>query len=148
MAKLVMRREGTRLTCPSISWAEMLMELPEGVDLNVTATRARSVRQNGTYWGLLTFVVDQGPEWMSRQWPTKDELSDALQLETGFVRQIKLASGLIYAVPASKSFEEMSQEKFNGYFEAAHKKLIEWCNYDPLPLYTQWLQDRHGRLAA
>lgn len=148
MAKLVMRREGARLTCPSASWAELLMELPEGVDLNVTATRARSVRQNGTYWGLLAFVVEHGPEWMSGQWPTKDELSDALQLETGFVRQIKLGSGLIYAVPASKSFEEMSQEKFNAYFSKAHSKLIEWFDYDPLPLYQQWLQERYWRTAA
>lgn len=149
MAKLIMRREGARLTCPSPAWLDMLMELPEGADINVTATRARSIPQLGTYFGLLHWVCDNVDA--ARLWPTKDELSDFLQLETGFVRQIAIPTphGPIYArVPASKSFTECSQEKFNAYMQLALDRLTELCGYDPLPHYFDWMQERHGRRAA
>lgn len=151
MAKLVMRREGDRLACQSPVWLDMLAELPEGVDLNVTATRARSLPQLGTYWGLLQFIIEHGPEWISKKWLTKDELSDALQLEVGFVRQIALRGlpeGVTYAVPASKSFSECSQDKFNAYFNSVQDVLRRWCNFDPVPTYQQWMQDRYGRRVA
>lgn len=149
MAKLVMRREGTRLSCPTPDWLEMLMELPEGVDLNVTATRARSLPQLGTYFGLLQWVCDNVDA--ARLWPSKDELSDFLQLEVGFVRQIAIPTphGPVYArVPASKSFTECSQEKFNAYMQKALDRLTELCGFDPLPLYFEWMQGRYGRRAA
>ncbi len=145
---LQMQRRGDRLECMSPIWADVLAEFPQGVDLNVAITRARSVRQNGTYWGLLPWALENGPEWMQQRWLGKDELSDALQLEVGFVRQIKLASGLVYAVPKSKNFEECSQAVFNAYFEAADKKLTEWCGFDPLPLYLQHMAGRGLRVAA
>lgn len=141
---IVMQRTGDRLECTSPIWADMLDGTPEGVDLNVKITRARSVRQNATFWGLLGFVIDHGPEWIGQQWPQSDHLADALQLELGYVRQIKLANGLTYGLPESKSFEEMPQAKFNAFFEAAQVKLTEWCGYDPLPYYKQWMEERHG----
>jgi len=142
MTKLVLRRKGATLYAPSQDWADLMAELPEGVDLNVNATRARSLRQNGTYWGLLSFVLEHGPEWMSQQWPDKDHLSDALQLECGFVRQVKLGNGYIAGVPQSKSFDECPQELFNKYMEKSTAKLTEWCGYDPLPLYFAWMGER------
>lgn len=147
--KIQMQRKGHRLEIMSPVWADLLEAFPEGCDLNVAITRARSVRQNGTYWGLLQFVIDHGPEYISAKWPDKDQLSDALQLETGFVRQISLGNGLMYGVPEHKNFDDMPQDKFNRYFEAALGKLIQWCNYDPLPLYKQYLAEKHGeRIAA
>jgi hypothetical protein len=149
MAKLVMRREGTRLSCPSPDWMELLMELPEGVDLNVNATRARSLPQLGTYFGLLAWVC-QNVE-AARLWPSKDELSDFLQLETGFVRQIAIPTehGPIYArVPASKNFTECSQDRFNAYMQAALDRLTRLCGYDPLPHYFAWMETRHGNRRA
>jgi hypothetical protein len=148
MAKLVMRREGTRLSCPSPDWMELLMELPEGVDLNVNATRARSLPQLGTYFGLLAWVC-QNVE-AARLWPSKDELSDFLQLETGFVRQIAIPTehGPIYArVPASKNFTECSQDRFNAYMQALDR-LTRLCGYDPLPHYFAWMETRHGNRRA
>lgn len=137
-----MQRRGQRLECVSPVWADMLEEFPQGVDLNVAITRARSLRQNGTYWGALAWLITDGPEWIGQKWLTKDELSDALQLEVGFVRQIKLANGLNYAVPKSKNFEECSQDVFNRYFEAAQRKLTEWCRYDAVAAYLEHMAGR------
>ena len=137
MAKsiIIMRRKGHRLECVAQWEGEALEEYPEGVDLNVTVSRARSLRQNNTYWGLLSWVIDNGPEWIGKQWPHRDHLSDALQLELGFVRQIKLPNGMFYMVPEHKNFAEMSQEKFNAYFTAVQTQLLKWCNFDPLEAY-------------
>lgn len=143
-AKIQMRRKGDKLECFSPIWAELLSEFPECVDLNVSITRARSVRQNGTYWGLLNFVIDEGPEWISKKWPDKDQLSDALQIELGYVRQISLSNGLIYGVPEHKNFDDMAQEKFNKLFNATLVKITELCGYDPLPYYQQWLKDKRA----
>lgn len=140
-----MRRQGPRLECPSQDWADLLCELPEGVDLKVKATRARSIKQLGTYWGLLSFVIEHGPEWIGQRWPTRDELSDALQIEVGFVRQIGLRglpAGCTYAVPASKSFAECSQERFNQFFNSVQTVLYGWCEFDPVPTYKQWMAER------
>lgn len=148
MAKLVMRREGTRLTCPSPAWLDMLMELPEGVDLNVSAARARSIPQLGTYWASLDFALVHGPEWVSKRWLTKHELSDALQMEVGFVNQIRLGNGLIYGVPRSKSFSECSQEVFNAYFSAASDQLARWCDFDVVRAYLDHMRQQGRRIAA
>lgn len=139
-----MQRRGQRLECTSPVWADLLDEFPQGVDLNVSITRARSVRQNGTYWGALAWIIVNGPERISKTWLSKDELSDALQLEVGFVRQIKLANGLTYAVPRSKNFEECDQAKFNAYFDAAQRKLAEWCGYDVVAAYLASMAERRA----
>jgi len=124
----------------------MLAELPEGVDLNVTATRARSLPQLGTYWGLLKWVCDNVDE--AAPWPTKDELSDFLQLECGFVRHIAIPQGkqdpIYIRVPASKSFAECPQARFNQFFEAALARLVALCGYDPLPLYMEWMREKRA----
>lgn len=137
MAKstIVMRRKGHSLQAVSIAECDAMEGFPENVDLNVVVSRARSLRQNNTYWGLLKWVIDNGPEWIGKQWPEPDHMSDALQLELGYVRQISLPNKMVYAVPESKSFSEMPQDKFNRYFEAVQIKLEQWCEYDPLPLY-------------
>ncbi|UXN73414.1 hypothetical protein N8D56_21445 [Devosia sp. A8/3-2] len=147
MVKLVMRREGTRLTCPSPDWLDMLMGLPEDVDLNVSATRAESIPQLGTYWASLAFALEHGPEWVSAQWLTKDELSDALQIEVGFVNQIKLGNRMVYGVPKSKSFSECPQEVFNAYFSAASDQLARWCGFDVVRAYLDHMRVS-GRRAA
>lgn len=129
-----MERKGHTLQACREWDGEALESLPPGATLRVKITRARSVDQNSMYWGLLHRVVREGPEWMSKQWPTADHLSDALQLELGYVRQIRLPNGMVYGVPESKSFAEMSQTKFNAYFEAVLIKLNEWLGYEATKL--------------
>src|SRR3990172_576532 len=86
MAKktMMMRRKGHALHCFSQVEGDMLETFPENCDLNVTVTRARSLRQNNTYWGLLAWVIENGPEWISKKWPDALGLSDALQIDLGW----------------------------------------------------------------
>lgn len=148
MDKIILRREGTHLVPPSQDWADLLMALPEGVDLNCAITRARSLPQLGTYFASLKFALENGPEWVSKRWLTEQELSDALQLEVGFVNQIKLGNGMSYAVPKSKSFTECSQDTFNAYFTAAADQLARWCDFDVVRAYLDHMRQRGQRRAA
>lgn len=150
MGKYVLRRKGATLYAPSQDWADLLAELPEGVDLNVNATRARSLPQLGTYWGALTWAV-QNIEAISQYWLDKDSLSDFLQLEVGFVRHLAIpqpkGDPIYVRVPLSKSFAECSQDTFNRYFEAACRKLNERADYDVVATYLDWMKQRARKAA-
>lgn len=145
MGKYVLRRKGATLYAPSQDWADLLAELPEGVDLNVNATRARSLSQLGTYWGALDWSV-KNVEAISDLWLDKDVLSDFLQIEVGFVRHIaipQIKGDPIYVrVPLSKSFAECSQDTFNRYFEAAMRALGKRADMDVLGFYLLSLKQR------
>lgn len=143
--KAVMHKEGQRLVPAGACWADMMEGIPQGVDLNVTVTQARSIPQLGTYWGALDWVIKNGPEWIGDRWLSRDELSDALQMEVGFVRPIShpaMPKGTVYNVPKSKSFSECSQKEFNTYFEAVQTTLVKWCNFDAVEAYLIWMAER------
>lgn len=148
--KLILRRKGANLYAPSQDWADMMADLPEGVDLNVNASKARSIPQLGTYWGTLDWAV-KNVDAISTYWLDKDSLSDFLQLEVGFVRHIAVpqekADPIYIRVPLSKSFAECAQERFNIYFEAAMVALAKRADCDVLALYLEWMHQR-GRRAA
>lgn len=150
MGKYVLRRKGATLYAPSQDWADLLAELPENVDLNVTATRARSHAQLGTYWGALTWAV-QNVEAISTYWLDKDSLSDFLQLEVGFVRHLAIpqpkGDPIYVRVPLSKNFTECPQDTFNRYFEAAMTKLAERAGMGVLDLYLDWMKQRARKAA-
>jgi hypothetical protein len=150
MGKYVLRRKGATLYAPSQDWADLLAELPEGVDLNVNATRARSLHQLGTYWGALDWAV-KNVDAIEKLWLNKDVLSDFLQLEVGFVRHIaipQIEGDPIYVrVPLSKSFVECSQDTFNSYFEAVTIALAKRTGMDVVGLYLEEMKSR-GRKAA
>lgn len=150
MGKYVLRRKGATLYAPSQDWADLLAELPEGVDLNVNATRARSLPQLGTYWGALDWAV-KNIEAISDLWLDKDSLSDFLQLEVGFVRHIAIpqpkGDPIYVRVPLSKSFAECSQDTFNRYFEAVTIALAKRADMDVVGLYVDEMKSR-GRRAA
>jgi hypothetical protein len=150
MGKYVLRRKGATLYAPSQDWADLLAELPEHVDLNVTATKARSLPQLGTYWGALDWAI-KNIEAISTYWLDKDSLSDFLQLEVGFVRHLAIpqpkGEPIYVRVPLSKSFAECSQDTFNRYFEAAGTKLAERAGYDVVAAYLDWMKQRERKAA-
>ena len=150
MGRYVLRRKGATLYAPSQDWADLLAELPEHVDLNVNATRARSLPQLGTYFGALDWAV-KNVEAISEYWLDKDSLSDFLQLEVGFVRHIavpQIKGDPIYVrVPLSKSFAECSQDTFNRYFEAAMIALSKRAGMSVVDLYLEEMKSRGSKAA-
>jgi hypothetical protein len=147
MSKLVLRRKGATLYAPSPDWADLMVDLPEDVDLNVTATRARSLSQLGTYWGALNWAVGNS-EAISGYWLDKESLSDFLQLEVGFVRHIAVpqikGEQIHIRVPLSKSFAECSQDQFNRYFTAAMDALAKRAGFDVLDHYMRHMRERRA----
>jgi len=146
MSKLVLRRKGATLYAPSQDWADQMAELPEGVDLNVNATRARSLSQLGLYWGAVSFALHHAPETFDGMWADKDALSDFLQVEVGFVRHVAFpqegGQPIYVRFPASKSFSECDQTRFNGFFEKAMTKLSERWGFDVLAAYLEHMRGR------
>jgi hypothetical protein len=146
MDKLVLRRKGARLEAPTQDWADLMEGIPEGVDLNVKVTRARSIPQLGTYWRTLAFVLHNWPDTAPAQYATPEDLSDALQLSVGFSKPIALPGliDVVYAVPRSKSFNECSQHDFNAYMDLAIRRLSEWIGYAPADVYLEHMANRKG----
>ena len=141
---MILRRKGYTLAPPDQGWADILADLPEGVDLKAKITRPRSIPQLGTYWGTLAWVL-QNSEAMGREYATADDISDALQLAVGFVKRIKVYGAEIEVqVPRSKSFSECSQDQFNKYMTAAMDRLGEWIGYPPVDAYLEWMRGRRG----
>lgn len=118
---IVMRRQGINLYPANPAEQDAIEAYPQNVDLNVSIRRARSVRQNNTYWGWLSYMIASGPEWIGKKWPDAQSMSDSLQLDIGYVRIIARLTGEPVALPESKNFEEMSQERFNEYFNACQE---------------------------
>ena len=133
--RIIMRRKGETLYSLNIAESEALTAFPENVDLNVIITKARSIRQNNTYWGVLGWVIENGPEWIGERWKTSQAFSDAMQVELGYVRQVARFNGELMAFPESKSFEEMSHENFTAYFKSVKEVLEMMCGYDPVVAY-------------
>ncbi len=142
--ELHLQRKGNALVPMDQGWSDLLCELPEDIDLRCKITRARSVKQLGTYWGVMRWLIDYGPEWIGKRWITPDILSDALQIRVGFTREIAspLIRDQVFVVPRSKSFQECSQQDFNTFFEAVQTELVEWCEYNPVEMYLNWMADR------
>ncbi len=133
-----MKRDKSRPVFVPVNQAEAQAfddAIPVGPVLKVTTTVPRSIKQNNTYWGLLAWVIENGPEWIGKKWQTAQAFSDAMQLHLGYVRHVALFNGEVRAFPESKSFEEMTQARFSEYFNKVQIELNEMCGYEPLPMY-------------
>lgn len=142
MVKLVVTRKGQTLYCANPSEALALEKLPQNVDLNATITKARSVRQNNTYFGICGYLVKHGPEFIGNNWPNYQKFSDMVQIHLGYTETLILSDGTLIGMPRSKNFEEMPQHEFNEYFEKALNYLYELCGYDVLEAYKLYLENR------
>lgn len=126
-----MRRVGQRLE-PVDQWsAEQLEALPAGVDLNVSATKARSLRQNGFYWVGLGIAVDNFDDELRSRYPTPYKLHKAFLVALGFVETAWTMEGLPVISVDSTAFDNMKVEEFNEYFSRAMDKAEDWLGYNP-----------------
>lgn len=95
---------------------------------NMTSTKKRSNPHHNMYWAILQRVVKA-----TGKWPTKDHLHDELKWACGYVRmRYNSLTGQHMRTVDSISFDDMSQEEFNNYFDMAMSTLAEGIGYDPL----------------
>ena len=94
---------------------ELLDKYPFDKELQFEEPKQRrSNKHHNLYWKLLTEIVNNSEEWMS-----KDELHDAIVVETGYYTVQRLLDGGTMVKPESISFARMGQEKFNIYWDRA-----------------------------
>ena len=126
-----MRRVGHKLEITSEVWVDMLEEYPEGVDLNVKITRARSVKQNGYYWVGLGIAQHNLSDAETLKWPTPRKIHKSLLVDLGYVETVWSFSGVPSIQADSTAFKNMKTEEFNTYFERARVMLTDHLGYDP-----------------
>lgn len=128
LTKLQMELRSGRLQPVSMYDAERIEDYPEGTLFNLSNTGKRSNPQHNLYWSTLRRVAKA-----TGKWPTEHHLHDELKIACGYVR-IKLSAlnGELVNIPDSISFDKMTQQEFQKYFELAMAKLAEGIGYDPL----------------
>lgn len=132
MTKLQMELRNGRLQPVSMYDAERMEDYPEGTLFNLTNTGKRSNPHHNLYWTTLRRVAKA-----TGKWPTEHHLHDELKIACGYVR-IKLSAlnGELVNIPDSISFDKMSQQEFQRYFELAMAKLAEGIGYDPIDEFS------------
>lgn len=108
--------------------AELFVLFPYDQLFDVIPVSERSPLHHKKYWAVLNDVVKA-----TQKWPTASHLHDDLKMLCGYYRTvINKASGGVYYVPDSISFDKMDQKEFGKYFENAMMKLAEAIGYDPI----------------
>jgi len=107
--------------------AEQLEDYKDGQVFNVSSTGKRSNPHHNLYWSILRSVCRS-----TGKWPTERQLHNELKFACGYWSiHYSSISGTFLRLPDSISFDQMSQEEFNQYFEMAMAKLAEAVGYDP-----------------
>lgn len=75
---IAVKRVGNRFVPTSRFDERLLMEQPEGVAIEVTVSRKRSLPQLRKYWAILNEVVEASP----CNYPTAEKLHCALKMAT------------------------------------------------------------------
>ena len=108
--------------------AERLEEAKQGQVYNLTATGHRSNPHHNLYWSTLRGVCKA-----TGKWPTERHLHDELKIACGYYQmKYSTITGSFLRVLDSISFDDMTQQEFNIYFEMAMAKLTEAIGYDPI----------------
>lgn len=126
-----MKRVGHRLEVMDQWSAEQLESFPQGVELNVTATRSRSHRQNGFYWVGLGIAVGNFDDELKGKYPTAQKLHKAFLVALGFTETVWTFDGEPVITADSTAFDNMSVEAFNLYFTSAQDKAERWLGWNP-----------------
>lgn len=129
--EMVMRRSGDRLLPVTERDREMLLEIPDGMDLFVKASRPRSPRQHRLFMALLQLVVDNHPHYTR-----PEQLLEWLKVRLGYVDETVWHDGRVWFKTQSISFASMGQDKFKQFFtlsvDAITKEVIPELDMDAL----------------
>lgn len=117
---ILMRRVGGMLHPADEKAAKLLRKIPPKVPIAVRILRHRNPAQNAMYWAVLERVVES-----TGRWRTPEELHLALKIATGMVTSMVLLDGRKILVPDSTAYDQMSEDDFSAYMDAALKII---CN--------------------
>jgi hypothetical protein len=128
MTKIQVHLKSGQLLPVSQYDAQRMEDFADGQVFNLTSTGKRSNPHHNLYWAALRNVCkDTG------KWPTEKHLHDELKFACGYysMKYNEMAEEFM-RIPNSISFDQMSQQDFMKYFEAAMEKLSDAIGYDPL----------------
>ena len=129
--EMVMRRSGDRLLPVTERDREILLEIPDGIDLFVKTSRPRSPRQHRLFMALLQLVVDNHPHYTR-----PEQLLEWLKVRLGYVDETVWHDGQVWFKTQSISFASMGQDKFRQFFtlsvDAITKEVIPELDMDVL----------------
>ena len=99
---------------------EQHSKLKVGTLVGARIARSRSILQHRRYWKVLECAV-AATDW----WETPELLHIALKEATGHFTIVRLMNGRMIKVPGSTSFDDMNQDEFNAYCDAAFRILAD-----------------------
>lgn len=101
-----------------------LDSVAEGELVKVDIKQFRNVGRHRAYWATLQNVIDAcGLDYKS------EKLHDLIKLQNGVVDLLTLPSGMTVAIPASISFDKMSEADFQSFFRKAETWLAATYGY-------------------
>ena len=122
-------RIGDTLAAYSAEDRAAFLALKAGVPVEITIKQRRSLPQLQAYWSMLSRVVGATDAFASA-----DHLHEALKMDLGYFRPMKLLSGEMVLVPDSVAFNKMTAPAFREYFAKAEKLIAEKFGIDPQDL--------------
>jgi hypothetical protein len=112
-APAVWMRHGMVIRPTSEEADAMLRSFKSGDQFIGRFRKARSIKQNRLWWGLMRILVDHGV------FPLIEAASDATKIACGHVEiRVIPDTGEVHMVPRSIAFESLSQADFNPIMEA------------------------------
>lgn len=98
--------------------------IAQGELVKVEIKQFRNVGRHRAYWAMLQEVIDAcGLDYNA------EKLHDLIKLQNGVVDLLNLPSGMIVAIPASISFDKMSETDFQTFFRKAETWLAKTYGY-------------------
>lgn len=138
MTTLILQRTPSGFT-PLDHERDKLRHVKVGDIIEVTFKKPRSQQHHKLFFALLSLVHENLPERAVTQFPTVENLLDALKLETGYYETRFMMDGRVYRRPASISFASMDQTAFAEFYDRASKALVG--HFFPGTPVEQWQQE-------
>lgn len=107
----------------------VFLALSPGEPVEIIIKQRRSLPQLHAYWAMLSRVVEA-----TDAFPSPEHLHEALKMDLGYFRPMKLLSGETVLVPDSVAFNKMTAPDFRAYFAKAEQLIAERFGIDPAAL--------------
>lgn len=125
MTEIAMRREGSHLVAVDPMSAEMIAEIPTNVDLLVTVTTPRNVKQFKKAW-VLAQKVSEACDWLH----DRVDAMDWMLIKARHVRTIQdTNNGELIVMPKSIRWASLGQDAFNR----IHNRMIHVVTTQIIP---------------